>query len=121
MSEEVAAQNSVTPAMEVEGQAAPPPEGYVEIAFAQRKWDEREAEMAAERAHLLSLLNPADSAGLAEPCDLPAPCNIDFEDDDTWNKVERGKRKALVRSSRNATQARVSLSKVSAAASPFKK
>ena len=48
---------------------------------------------------------------------------FDLEEDEAWSKVEKGMRKAVLRRERDALakHVRTSLSKVSAASSPFKK
>ena len=48
---------------------------------------------------------------------------VQIEDDEAWNKIESGKRKALLRRQRDilAKKVRANLCKVSANASPFKK
>ena len=110
----------------VETSAQPPP-GYVSVAFAEQKWAEREAEVAQRMAQLQALVeNQQDGAGASDDAvsETAEQAPLDkLEEDETWNKIDRSKRKALLGREREklATKARASLNKVSASTSPFKK
>jgi len=99
---------------------APDSAAWVSVAFAEQKWAEREAafeQQLAEARALVSAQTDAQSeAGEIEPLEQ-------LEDDETWSKVEKGKRQKLLRRERVALAAsvRTSLGKVSAVSSPFRK
>ena len=117
------------PTLQVPPQAgadAPPPPGFVAVAFAEEKWAEREAAFAKQFAQLQALVD-AHSEHATTPgttsVEAEDSSSADFEDDEAWGKVEKGKRKALLRKEREilATKVRHSLGKVSTHVSPFKK
>ena len=108
---------------------AQPPPGFVSVAFAEQKWAEREAEFAQKVAQLQALVDgqhdgvgsEAPDEALSESAEQTTLAMLD--DDDTWSKVDRTKRKALLGREREklATRVKASLNKVSSHASPFKK
>ena len=102
-----------------------PPEGFVSIAFAEEKWAEREAQVAEQIAQLQALVTTYASTQGESLSDVAnASGDVEnLEDDEVWNTVERGKRKAVLGKQRDAlaTKVRTSLAKVSGHASPFKK
>ncbi len=95
------------------------PSGFVSVAYAEEKWAEREVAFNQQLAQLQALVAAKSEA----PSEAGDPELDLFEEDETWNKVERGKRKSLLRKERDAlaTRVRAGLGKVSSAASPFKK
>ena len=90
------------------------PAGYVSIAFAEKKWAEREAVFSQQLAQLQAQLDNVSEAG----DDLEV-----LEDDEVWGKVEKGKRKSIFKQAgaRRTEKLRAGLGKVSSTASPFKK
>ena len=108
--------------------AVEPADGFVSVAFATEKWAEREAEYARFIAHMQTLV--AGSADDTAPSET-APSEVgdlDFgeqlEDDVAWNRVDKGKRRAVLSRQRIclAKQVKSSLggfAKVSSASSPF--
>jgi DNA repair exonuclease SbcCD ATPase subunit len=113
------ATNAVPPARPAE--QAPPAAGYVTIAFAEEKWAEREALYQQQMAQLQSLVAAQadeDTASEAGESDIGQVIG-----DEVWNKVEKGKRKTLLRKEKEAlaTKVRAGIGKVSMASSPFKK
>ena len=106
--------------------AAPPPTGYVEIAFAEAKWNEREVHLQEQMAQLQALVaTQREGSGQADqsPSEAGDIQSIDqLVDDEAWGKVSSGKRKAVLQRERDLLAGKVrNLSKVSTAASPFKK
>ena len=116
---------TAAPASVEEASQLPP--GFVSVAFAEEKWAEREATFAQQLAQLKALVSPGfDSSSPAEPTASEADVAEAVEqpdEDEAWNTIERGKRKALLRQQRDilAKKVRANLGKVSAHASPFKK
>ena len=100
---------------------APPAAGYITIAFAEEKWAEREALYQQQMAQLQSLV-------AAQP-DEETPSEAGESDisqvigDEAWNKVEKGKRKTLLKKEKEAlaTKVRAGIGTVSMVSSPFKK
>ena len=108
---------------------ADPPEGFVSVAFAEAKWQEREAAFAAQMAALQDLVAGSSHGGpaSAEPSEAsdtadPASLDIDFEDD-SWKSVGKEARKAIAAKHRKVIVGRLatSISKVGKSASPFQK
>ena len=104
-----------------------PPPGYVAVAYAEQKWAEREAEFSQRIAQLQALVeNQPEGAGSTDDTASEAAEQVPvdkLEEDDTWNQIERRKRKALLGCEREklVTKVRANLSKVCASASPFRK
>ena len=105
-------------------------EDFVSVTYANEKWAEREAEYARIIAHMQALVD--EGAGTAAPSEA-APSDVGdlaslegLEDDAAWGRIEKSKRKAVIRHQRDrlAKEVKSSLggfAKVSAATSPFKK
>ena len=111
----------------MEAGVAPP--GFVSVAFANEKWEEREAAFAQQLAQLQALVasqgptgDAASEATPSEAGDVASAAQL--EDDDAWSAVDRSKRKALLRRERDALASKVKthLGKIrSQPHSPFKK
>ncbi len=104
------------------------PTGCVSIAFAEEKWAEREAAVSQQIAQLQALVCQAETHSTAasevSPSEVGELDSVEqLEEDEAWSKVERGRRKAVLRRERDvlAVKVRTSLAKVSCAASPFVK
>ena len=72
----------------------------------------------------MQALLTAQTAGVAsETASDAGDSVVDLEEDEAWGKVEKGKRRAVLRWEHDALAARLSkgLSKVSTITSPFKK
>ena len=97
--------------------------GFVSVVFAEEKWAEREAAVAAQIAHLQALVEAGlDAASEASPSEAGDNASAEqLEDDESWGKVEKSKRKAVLcrQPDALAKKLRTSLAKVSSAASPF--
>ena len=115
----------------VDSAAATGPTGYVPIALAEARWNEREQEFQKIIAEALALA-ASDRANSMAPSDAAASdvgdvASLDalesFDDDEKWNKVGKDKRKAVLSKQRDvlATKVRKSLAKVSLTESPFSK
>ncbi len=108
--------------------AAPAPQGFVSIDFAEAKWNEREAHFQQLLQQARSMVTASDMAEASEAApsevaasDLGDPA--DFDDDDKWTQVPKAKRRALLSRERTALASKVSvaLGKVSTHQSPFAK
>jgi hypothetical protein len=104
--------------------------GFVSCAFANEQWQVREAQFTAQLAELRALVsgppNDAQSERApseVEPSEAGDGLDDDLDDDAAWGKVEKGKRRGVLRRQRDrlAKDVRISLGKVSSAASPFTK
>ena len=114
---------ATSPQAALAGESAPGP-GFVSVAFAEEKWAEREAAFAMQIAQLQALVTAsADGAAASEPGDTEAGDHLSLEDDEVWNKVERGQRRTLVRKEKEvlAKKLRTGLGKMPSISSPFKK
>ncbi len=85
---------------------AEPPPGFISIAFAEEKWAERESVLAQQLAQLQTLVAAqADAPSVPEQAHSEAGETIAsdlLDDDDAWCKVDRGRRKAVLRRERDA-------------------
>ena len=97
------------------------------LPLQKKKWAEREASFVQQLAQLQALVGQggSDAASEAAPSEAAdvAPAE-QLVDDEVWAKVDRGKRRALLRREREvlATKVRTSLGKVKAStSSPFKR
>ena len=95
-----------------------------------RQWQIREAQFTAQLAELRALVsgppNDAQSERApseVEPSEAGDGLDDDLDDDAAWGKVEKGKRRGVLRRQRDrlAKDVRTSLGKVSSAVSPFTK
>ena len=121
---QLASEHAVPAATPKGGEAAQLQPGFVAIAFAEQKWAEREADFAQKISQLQALLDEHnDASGSAADASSEAPDLDKLEEDEAWNTVEKGKRKALLGRERAklATKVKAGLNKVSTIASPFKK
>jgi hypothetical protein len=116
-----ASERSAAPAppADVHAEATPASPGFVSVAFAEEKWAEREASFTQQLAQLQAIV-ATQSEVPSEAGDLELE---HLEEDEAWSKVEKGRRKGVLRKQREtlATRVRAGLGKVSTAASPFKK
>ena len=106
------------------------PQGFVSISFAVEKGAEREAAYAHQLEQLRSLVEARTDAGAApEVSEAPqseagelAPIES-LEDDDARSRIERGKRKVLLRREREvlAHKVRSTLGKTLQITSPFRR
>jgi myosin heavy subunit len=111
------------------GSVAPAPEGYVLSSFAEAKWQEREAQFAAQMAAVEALVlgKPAEAAASAAPSeasDVQDVACLEFEcEDEEWKRVSRDARKAIAAKHRSAIAGKVAtcLGKVNKHANPFQK
>ena len=111
------------------GGAQEPPEGFVSVAFAEAKWQEREQQFAAQLAALQALVatggpEPAASATPSEASDVQCHTDLDVDlDDEGWKKVGKQARKAIAAKHRTAIAGKVaaSIGKVGKVACPFQK
>jgi DNA repair exonuclease SbcCD ATPase subunit len=105
--------------------AAVPPSGCVTVAYAEEKWQEREAAFAKQLEQLKADLgaapaNVAASGAASVASDLGNPDDLD---DEQWSKVEKGRRSALLRRQKDelASKLRTRLNGVASVRSPFRK
>jgi hypothetical protein len=105
--------------------AAVPPSGCVTVAYAEEKWQEREAAFAKQLEQLKADLgaapaNVAASGAASVASDLGNPDDLD---DEQWGKVEKGRRSALLRRQKDelASKLRTRLNGVASVRSPFRK
>lgn len=117
-----------TDAAEPSGAHQPQPTaGFVSVAYAEEKWAEREQAYAQQMAQLQALVaSHCEDGGQSEvsPSEAGDIIPVDqLEDDEAWRKIERGKRRTVLRQERDALakKVRINLGKVSSGASPFKK
>ena len=105
------------------------PDGFVPIAFAEAKWQEREQQFAIEMAALQALVagNHSDgnvSAAQSDASDAQDPTSLDFEvEDDGWKQVGKEARKTIAAKHRVVLASRMatSISKVTRSTNPFQK
>jgi len=103
------------------------PAGCISVSFAEEKWAEREAEFQQQVAQLQALVaSQAEGAAGSEatPSEVGDISSVEqLEEDEVWNKVDRGKRKAILRRERDvlASKVRNGLGKVRTSTCPFKR
>ena len=113
----------------VAGQPAAAPEGFVPLALAEAKWMEREQQFAAQIAALQTLVaGSTQDAAACAASDAASEAGdeslLALEEDEAWSKVDKGRRKAVLRRERDvlAKRVRTSLYKVREGAHcPFRK
>jgi hypothetical protein len=110
------------------GPVEPSPLGYVSINFAEEKWAEREMAFAQQLEQLKAMVASQGEGGAVVAEVAPSAASElgsveDLEDDEKWNQVAKGSRRALLRKQREelASRLRSKLGGVASVRSPFLK